>query len=72
MGAVFLGVLYYHLSLSGIAAVQNRMGIFMLECVFLGFTSVSALPVSYFHYYIIDIHVIHTRRERMIDVRQPT
>lgn len=47
MDAVFLGVLYYHLSLSGIAAVQNRMGIFMLECVFLGFTSVSALPVSF-------------------------
>ena len=31
---------------SGIAAIQNRMGIFMLEMLFLAFTSVSALPVS--------------------------
>jgi hypothetical protein len=45
--AVLLGVLYWQLSMSGIGAVQSRMGLFMLECMFISFTSVSALPVSH-------------------------
>lgn len=32
-------------SFKGVAAIQNRMGIFMLEALFLAFTAVSALPV---------------------------
>lgn len=43
---VLLGALYFRIGTVGIAAVQNRMGIFMLEALFLAFTSVSALPVS--------------------------
>ena len=40
-----LGLLYFQLGTSGVAAIQNRMGIFMLEALFLAFTSVSALPL---------------------------
>jgi hypothetical protein len=43
--AVILGVVYYHLSLSDLAAIQNRLGALLLSCVFLAFTSMSALPV---------------------------
>lgn len=45
---VLLGLMYLGAGAStkGIAAIQNRMGIFMLEMLFLAFTSVSALPVS--------------------------
>lgn len=42
---MLLGALYFQIGTTGIAAVQNRMGIFMLEALFLAFTSVSALPV---------------------------
>lgn len=40
-----LGTVYYDLSMSNLQAVQNRLGAFLLSCVFLCFTSVSALPV---------------------------
>ncbi|GAB5032377.1 abc transporter [Nannochloropsis oceanica] len=40
-----LGLLYFQITTDGIAAIQNRMGIFMLEALFLAFTSVSALPL---------------------------
>lgn len=33
-----LGLLYFQIEMDGIAAVQNRMGIFMLESLFLAFT----------------------------------
>lgn len=62
--AVLLGVLYYRQTLSGIGAVQNRMGIFMLECMFIAFTSVSALPVSRTqpsHTLTVHVHCLHLR-----------
>lgn len=40
-----LGIVYYDLSMSNLQAIQNRLGAFLLSCVFLCFTSVSALPV---------------------------
>ena len=33
-----LGLLYFQITTDGIAAIQNRMGIFMLEALFLAFT----------------------------------
>lgn len=51
LAGVYIGVLLGCMYLgagretSGIAAIQNRMGIFMLEALFLAFTSVSALPL---------------------------
>lgn len=44
---VLLGALYFQTGTSGISAVQNRLGLFMLEALFLAFTSVSALPVRF-------------------------
>ncbi len=43
--AVVLGTVYYQLSMSSLQAIQNRLGAFLLACVFLCFTSVSALPL---------------------------
>jgi hypothetical protein len=45
---VLLGMMFLNAgrSFKGVAAVQNRMGVFMLESLFLAFTAVSALPVS--------------------------
>jgi hypothetical protein len=43
--AVVLGIVYYQLDMSSLGAIQNRLGAFLLSCVFLTFTSVSALPV---------------------------
>jgi hypothetical protein len=43
--AVVLGTVYYSLSMSSLQAIQNRLGAFLLACVFLCFTSVSALPL---------------------------
>jgi hypothetical protein len=43
---VVLGLVYFNLSMRDLQAVQNRLGAFLLSCVFLAFTSMSALPVS--------------------------
>jgi hypothetical protein len=44
--AVVLGVLYWRTDeASGISAIQNRLGLFMLQALFLAFTSLSALPL---------------------------
>lgn len=43
--AVVLGTVYYNLNMSSLQAIQNRLGAFLLACVFLCFTSVSALPL---------------------------
>lgn len=43
--AVILGIVYFDLSMSSLQAIQNRLGAFLLSCVFLCFTSVSALPL---------------------------
>jgi len=43
--AIVLGTVYYSLSMSSLQAIQNRLGAFLLACVFLCFTSVSALPL---------------------------
>ena len=40
-----LGLFYYDLPLVGLAAVQNRMGVYMLEMLFFAITSISALPL---------------------------